>query len=114
APLVLSVLLGKNHGMYAAIFVSLWGALIFPENPAYIVMGLISGFIAVYVTLQVRRRSRLIRAGDYVGFATRFLAVAFGLVEPFTFGDIDWQRISLQTFAAIGTGLVSAMIIGGA
>ena len=33
------------------------------------VISLITGFIAVYVTIQVRRRSRLIRAGVYVGIA---------------------------------------------
>src|SRR5947209_3237090 len=29
APLILSVLLGKNHGIYAATFVSLWGAIVY-------------------------------------------------------------------------------------
>ena len=28
APLVLSVLLGKNHGLFAAVFASLWGSLL--------------------------------------------------------------------------------------
>ena len=63
APLVLSVLLGKNHGVYAAIFVSLGSAILFRGlEPVLLVMCLISGFIAVLVTIQVRRRSRLIRA----------------------------------------------------
>src|SRR6266540_3008526 len=29
APLVLSVLLGRQHGLYAAFFVSLWGSMLF-------------------------------------------------------------------------------------
>src|SRR5882762_5130098 len=29
APLALSVLLGRNHGLYAAVFVSLWGSILF-------------------------------------------------------------------------------------
>ena len=59
APLVLSVLLGRNHGLYAAVFVSLWSSILLSKIDApLLVNGLISGFTAVYLTLQVRRRSR--------------------------------------------------------
>ena len=51
APLALSVLLGKNHGLYAATFVSLWGAIVYRGiDPIFIVMSLIVGFSAVFVT----------------------------------------------------------------
>ena len=64
APLVLCVLLGRNHGLYGAVFVSLFGSILVNKMDApMLVNGLISGFTAVYLTLQVRRRSRLIRAG---------------------------------------------------
>src|SRR6478609_7731448 len=70
APLVLSVLLGRNHGLYASVFVSLWSSILFGKVDApLLVCGLISGFTAVYLSLQVRRRSRLIRAGFGVGIA---------------------------------------------
>jgi membrane-associated HD superfamily phosphohydrolase len=83
APMVLSVLLGRNHGLYAAIFVSLWTRLLFgnAEAPLF-ACALISGFVAVYLTLQVRRRSRLIRAGLGVGLVLWLLAVTFGLIGP--------------------------------
>ena len=32
APLVLCVLLGRNHGLYAAVFVSLWSSILFGKN----------------------------------------------------------------------------------
>jgi cyclic-di-AMP phosphodiesterase PgpH len=49
APLVLSVLLGKNYGVYAAVFVSLWSSILFRGVDAFLlVMSLISGFIAVF------------------------------------------------------------------
>jgi len=125
APLVLSVLLGKNQGLYAATFVSLWGWLLVIGGNAsvyrgfdaiYLVMSLICGFIAVFITFQVRRRSRLIRAGIFVGLATWVLAIAFGLITvPWELGlGIDWQTIGYQSLAAIGTGIFTAMIVGGA
>ncbi len=121
APLTLSVLLGKNHGIYAAIFVSLWGSIIYRSIDAkLLVMSLITGFIAVFVTLQVRRRSRLIRAGFFVGVATWLLALLFGWIGPlpFAFGSVGavntWQMIGWQSLVAIGTPIVVAAIVGGA
>src|SRR5205823_1527452 len=34
APLLLSVLLGRNHGLYAAVFVSLWSSVLFGKIDA--------------------------------------------------------------------------------
>ncbi len=48
APMVLSVLLGRNHGLYAAIFVSLWTRLLFGNFDApLLACALVSGFTAV-------------------------------------------------------------------
>jgi hypothetical protein len=124
APLVCSVLLGKNQGLYAATFVSLWGSIVYWGSPGgherdafvYLVMGLICGFVAVFVTLQVRRRSRLIRAGLFVGLATWLLALTFGHINvPWDiFPTVDWQSLGAESFAAIGSGILTAMIVSGA
>src|SRR5215467_13058657 len=79
APLVLSVLLGRQHGLYAAFFVSLWSSMLFgPIDAPLLITSLISGFTAVSLTLQVRRRSKLIRAGLCVGLAIWLLSLTFG------------------------------------
>jgi putative nucleotidyltransferase with HDIG domain len=118
APLVLCVLLGRNHGLYAAVFVSLWSSILLSKIDApMLVNGLISGFTAVYITLQVRRRSRLIRAGLCVGLAIWFLSLAFGLIGPidlFSPGATNWKMIGLQSAFAIGNGILTAMVVGGA
>ncbi len=117
APLVLSVMLGRNHGLYAAVFASLWGSLLVGRiDPVFLVISLITGFIAVYVTLQVRRRSRLIRAGVYVGIATWILAATFGQIGPIVWESLpqtDWRMIGLQSLAAIATGIGTAIVVSG-
>ncbi|MFN2477148.1 MAG: HD family phosphohydrolase [Chthoniobacterales bacterium] len=117
APLVLSVLLGRNHGLYAAIFVSLWSTLLFGNADApLLVAGVATGFTAVYLTLQVRKRSRLIRAGLGVGVVLWLLSLMFGLVGPidlFTPRGNDWQLLAVQSALAIGNGIVTATIVGG-
>jgi cyclic-di-AMP phosphodiesterase PgpH len=118
APLVLSVLLGRNHGLFAAVSVSLWSSVLFGKIDApLLVTSLISGFTAVYLTLQVRRRSKLIRAGLGVGCAIWLLSLTFGLIGPINlFAPIanDWGMIGLQSALAVGNGIVTAMVVGGA
>jgi putative nucleotidyltransferase with HDIG domain len=117
APLLLSVLLGRNHGLYASVFVSLWSSILFGKvDAALLVCGLISGFTAVFLTLQVRRRSRLIRAGFGVGIAIWLLSLTFGGIGPIDFflpNGIDWKMIGVQSALAIGNGIVTATIVGG-
>lgn len=115
APLVLSVLIGRHHGLFAALFCSLWGMFLLPRiDPTFIVLSLITGFIAVFVTLQVRRRSRLIKAGIYVGIATWILAATFGLISPIRFeGGTDWRMIGWQSLFAVGVGLATAIVVSG-
>src|SRR5438094_523039 len=117
APLTLSVLLGRNHGLYAAVFVSLWSSVLFGKIDApLLVISLISGFTAVYLTLQVRRRSRLIRAGVGVGVAIWLSSLSFGMIAINLFPpmDNDWGMIGLQSALALGNGIITAMIVGGA
>src|SRR5471032_727403 len=101
APLVLCILLGRNHGLYAAVFASLWSSVLFGRVDAPIlVTSLISGFTAVSLTLQVRRRSKLIRAGIGVGLAIWLLSLTFGLIGPINlFNPVatDWSMIGIQS-----------------
>src|SRR5437660_2502319 len=117
APLVLSVLLGRNHGLYAGVSVSLWSSVLFGKIDApLLVTSLISGFTAVYLTLQVRRRSKLIRAGLGVGLAIWLLSLTFGLIGPISlFSPManDWGVIGLQSALAVGNGIVTATVVGG-
>src|SRR5438093_6782752 len=118
APLVLSVLLGRHHGLYSAFFVSLWGSMLFgPIDAPLLITSLISGFTAVSLTLQVRRCSKLIGAGFYVGVAIWMLSLTFGLIEPINWfypTANDWSMLGWQTALAIGNGIVTATIAGGA
>src|SRR5437762_2921907 len=118
APLVLSVLLGRQHGLYAAFFVSLGSSMLFgPIDAPLLITSLISGFTAVSLTLQVRRRSKLIRAGLCVGLAIWLLSLTFGLIGPINWfypTANDWAMLGVQSALAIGNGIVTATLVGGA
>jgi cyclic-di-AMP phosphodiesterase PgpH len=118
AALILSVLLGRHHGLFGAVFASFWSSVLFgPIDAPILVTSLISGFTAVSLTLQVRRRSKLIRAGLGVGIAIWALSLTFGLIGPINLFSVtgnDWRMISIQSAFAVGNGMVTAMIVGGA
>src|SRR5258708_1829907 len=111
AALVVSVLLGRQHGLYAAFFASLWSSVLFgPIDAPLLVTSLISGFTAVSLTLQVRRRSKLIRAGVGVGLAIWLLSLTFGLIGPidlFSPVAIDWGRIGFQSALPSGNEILT-------
>ena len=79
-------------------------------------MSLISGFVAVFITLQIRKRSQFLRAGFFVGLATWLLALSFGLIAVygFPFGDTNWRLVGFQSLAAVGSGIVTGIVVGGA
>src|ERR1700730_3314922 len=95
APLVLSVLLGRNHGLYAAVFVSFWSSVLFGSVDAPIlVTSLISGFTAVSLRLQVGRRSKMIRAGLGFVIVLWALSLTFVLIGPINLFSVtgnDWR-----------------------
>lgn len=112
APMAISLLLGRSHGAFVALYVSLLGALLVSADKAYefTVLSLVSGFVAVYLTHQLRRRGSLIAAGLFVGLATGFMALATGqiVIEP-----EGWRAGLLQLTTAVLVGLGTAMVVSG-
>src|SRR6266478_2904634 len=67
--------------------------------------------------MQVRRRSKLIRAGIGVGVAIWLLSLTFGLIGPINWffpTANDWGMIGLQSALAVGNGILTATLVGGA
>lgn len=116
APLSLSVLLGPVAGIGSAVSALLWLAL-FSGDAAFSVAlsALVGGMAAVLVTLRVRRRSRLLRAGCVSGMAVLVTALLTGVI-PWG-GDLslvsDWQSLGLAAGIALGMGILTAVLISG-
>ncbi|XHR27370.1 MAG: HD family phosphohydrolase [Chthoniobacteraceae bacterium] len=123
APLVLAVLLGRNIGIFATLFVSLWGGILVnglaPKSltPAiFTVISLISGIVAVFITREVRKRSCLIRAGLGVGVVTWALALVYGLIGPILpelWGNTDKLMLLYESLVVVGFGLLTSILVSG-
>ncbi len=119
APMLLTALIDRNLGLFAAVLTSLFGGLLMPleQAYAYLFINLFTGFIAVIVTSQLRRRSRLLRAGFFCGLAAMVGCLVFGFVDVArgSDGQLFWGLLftSLATpvFVGVATGFTIAAVL---
>jgi putative nucleotidyltransferase with HDIG domain len=117
APLTLSVLLGSTVGFSACLVGALWWAVLQDKvDQVPLLMVLTSGVVSVLATLRVRRRSRLLRAGLYSGVAVCILGLLTEMIGPIVWEAPqinDWQLLGLECLAAVGTGVITAVVVSG-
>jgi len=118
APLVHSVLLGKDVGLFSTMAVSILGCFLVPGDRvlSYLVFSFMAGLTAVFVTQEVRKRGRVLRAGLYVGIMVLIIAYAFDLISIrplFSGGIAEWEVFGINSAVAFGTGLLTGMIVSG-
>ncbi|MEO0445191.1 MAG: HDIG domain-containing metalloprotein [Verrucomicrobiota bacterium] len=113
APMILSIMMGRNHGIYAAIYASLLSAMLPPtqETFSFLMAGLLTGLVSVYFFQKLRRRSKIVFAGVYTGLAAMLITLVIGFIP---IRETSWSIFGLQAFTAIAASTCSAMLIGGA
>ncbi len=114
APMISSVLLGKQAGVFTTMAVTLCGMMIVSHQSLmeYVVMSLFSGMTVIFLTKNVRRRSSLLRAGFYAGLVTLILAVMFGLIEV-PANTAEWKGLAIKSGSAVGVSILVSMVISG-
>lgn len=126
APMAITVLMGRNHGLFVTVLCSVWGTMLVDAALALPAMmaGLVVGFVAVLVTDGVRKRSRLVRAGVMIGLAVMLLGLLFGQIggdlgdlgnpgNPGNPEGVDWRALGYGLLAALAGGVATATVVGG-
>lgn len=117
APLALTLLLGRGHGIFATIFIALWGCLILPESSmlSWLVSSLSTGLVAVAAGRNARRRQHVLRAGLLVGltaFALSGLLGHFSSLADFRWmSAASWKGLLGEAAFEVGLSLVTAMVV---
>jgi putative nucleotidyltransferase with HDIG domain len=111
APLTLSLLLGRKAGLFAAIYVTFFGALIATSlTPlTFIAASSLIGFASVALTQRVRKRSRIFNAGLLLGaMAGAFAALLYQASStPGAFG------LGMVIGLPLLSGVLAGMMISG-
>jgi putative nucleotidyltransferase with HDIG domain len=106
ACLLLTPLLGPSVGLFAAVYVSLLGALLLGQSFPFLLVSLITGFTSVYCARRVRHRNDLLRAGLAGGAASLLCALAFGLIH-----SSEISVLLEKPLIGLGVGIFSAVLI---
>jgi putative nucleotidyltransferase with HDIG domain len=118
APMTLTVLLGRNVGMFAATFSTLLGCLLVPSEWLFVflITGLLVGLLGVYLTHDARRRGAIVRAGFYCGLASVAMLFLLGMLAPYPvseFTPVDWQTLGIQMLCGLIAGIFSGILVSG-
>jgi len=111
APMLLGMLVGRRIGLFAAVYGTLLGATLVGDAQTlpFMASGLSIGFTAVFVTQKVRKRSRLLTSGLYIGAVASLYMIAFGqATDAFDGGK---QRLMMLA-APMLSGLLTSMLAG--
>lgn len=108
APMVHSVLLGRRSGVFSALLCAFLGALMVPNDKVmyYLIMALIVGLVSVLLTLNVRKRGSLLRAGFYSGLTVMIMGILFKYLSI-----VDINFTDFETLKDLGIRLVSAVLV---
>jgi putative nucleotidyltransferase with HDIG domain len=124
-PVLASVLLGRTMAVFVSVFGTLLTLPVFAsvnDDIVFIVTNvttsLVCGFVAIFLTAEVRKRGDLPRAGLFVGLTTWLLAVAFrkiNLLHIWAEGAaLNYQSLLLQSVVAVAAPVIMTLIIVGA
>lgn len=110
APTLLCMLAGRRLGLYAAFYATLLGASLVDDSFAlpFVATGMSVGFVSVFASQRVRRRSRLLTSGFYAGLAATLYMVLFGQTET----AMGTGREMLLLAAPLFCGMFTTMLAG--
>ncbi len=110
APMLLCMLAGRRIGLYASVYGTLLGASLVQANQTlpFMATGLSMGFIAVFTSQRLRRRSRLLTAGLYIGLAATVFMLLFGQASV----ALASENPVLMLVLPFLTGVLTAMLAG--
>jgi cyclic-di-AMP phosphodiesterase PgpH len=111
APLILSVMLGRRAGLFAALYGAMFGVLIAVSvSPlTFLAVSILIGFLSVALTRRVRKRSRLFKAGLYLGV----VAAAFSVMLHQASASSAGLNLTSMVGVPFLAGLLTGMIVSG-
>lgn len=118
APMLLTLLLGREHGIFAVIYGTLLGTLLVDAHACFhfAVLSALAGITGVGATRHLRNRSQLMRAGVYTGVCGVVLGLLLGWMEQVWLNPMNvfaWRSFGVQCVLALLTGMFTATLVGG-
>ena len=108
APILVAVLVGGAPAVLSALIVSVIFGIIQDNSVEFILIAFLSGVIGGYISNNIRKRSKLVRAGLIAGITAGLAGAAIGLLSGFSL-----TLIGQQTIVALTVGLLTGVLAVG-
>ena len=108
APILVAVLVGGAPAVLSALIVSVIFGIIQDNSVEFILIAFLSGVIGGYISNNIRKRSKLVRAGLIAGITAGLAGAAIGLLSGFSL-----SLIGQQTIVALMVGLLTGVLAVG-
>ncbi len=108
APILVAVLVGGAPAVLSALIVSVIFGIIQNNSVEFILIAFLSGVIGGYISNNIRKRSKLVRAGLIAGITAGLAGAAISLLSGFSL-----TLIGQQTVVALMVGLLTGVLAVG-
>ena len=108
APILVAVLLTPSIALLTTIVVSFLASIMTGSSFDVLFISLFSGLVAIYFTNDVRKRSRLVKAGWLAGLGVAICAGFLGILN-----ELDWNIVVSQIVVAGLCGLLTGTLVIG-
>ena len=107
-PILITILTGPGSGVFSALLISLFNALMQGNSIPIFLVSLLSSLFAIYHCRDVQVRAKVVRAGAFSGLSVAFCAFFLGLRDA-----LDLVVISNQIVVGLTMGVVTGVVVVG-
>ena len=108
APLIVAILIDAGSGIFMALFVSIFTAVIYGNRLDLLVLTFLASLVAIYIARDARRRGRVVRAAGAGGLTVAAFAALIGFAD-----QTPLETLLRQMTAGLGTGIITGIAVVG-
>ncbi len=105
APVMLAVFINVQLSIIVNLILTISLSLLFPDNPTFVFMSVISGTFAAFLSANANQRRRISLTGFVIGSINAFIVVCTGIIEK-----KDWITMLKHSGFSFLNGILSVII----
>ena len=110
APITVSVLVGTSPAILSALIISVLFGIIQDNSIEFMLIAFLSGAVGSSFAANIRKRSKLVRAGLYAGLAASLTGFLIGIMNAYPIGLIG-QQFLMALIIGLLTGIIAAGLL---
>ncbi len=110
APIIIAVLVGSSPAVLSALIIAVLFGVIQGNSIEFMLIAFLSGVVGSYISTNIRKRAKLVRAGLIAGATAAIAGAAIGLINGLTLGLVGQQTLIALIVGAL-TGIIAVGLL---